>query len=133
MNTGAERLQQLREAIEQIEYDQVFEYLSRWSLGQMLDRVATKIKECLEGAEVGRLECTLLYRVSDVSAGAIHKPRYIIGGSSVLRTTMDPISRRYVLDANAHKCSFTAYSLRNGQPLAFNDFAESIQAPGRPD
>jgi hypothetical protein len=116
------------QAINRIEHNQVFEYLSRWSLGVMLDSVAREIKKCLEEPSTGKLECTLLYRVPESPPGSNEDPRYIIGGASVLRTAMDPTARRYVLGPDAHKHSFTAHAFRFGQPLAFDDFPRSIVA-----
>ena len=87
----------------------------------MLDRLASLIQQCLYETFKMEVGCTLLYRVSET------EPRYVVGGSSTQRTQMDPSARRYVLHENADKRSFTGYSLRFGQPLAFDNFHETTQ------
>ena len=114
-------LDQLEQGIEAEEHNQVVDYLSQWSFERMLDRLASLIQQHLSKTFEMDVGCTLLYRVSET------EPRYIVGGSSAQRTRMDPSARRYVLNENADKRSFTGYALRFGQPLAFDDFHQTTR------
>ena len=114
-------IENLNRAVETIENNQVFGYFSQWSFEGMLDAIALEVQQCLAKVHEVDTGCTLLYRASDSDV------RYITGGSSAQRTRMDPSARLYFLDDDAHKRAFTTYSIRYGQPLAFNRFKNVVR------
>ena len=89
------------------------EYLSRWGLERLLDQVAGLVANTFRSSTDDRLGCSVLYR-----AAGSDPPKYVLGGSSVRRVTMEPAAVHYELTEHAHNTSFTAHAIRHRVSLA---------------